>query len=208
LVSEIRLYVEGGSEDAEVKARLRQGFSIFLNPIRELARKRRIRWRLIVCGSRTASLEAFQNDLPEYPDAFLALLVDAERPVAVIEQPWHHLQQSPDAWDRPVGAEDRHGHLMVQATEAWFLADREMLKKYFGKGYNEKALPKNKNIEQVPKNALFTALKKAGQKTAKRGYDKTRDAPRILEFVRLAIVRRNARACNRLAQILETEIGM
>jgi hypothetical protein len=45
MVSEIRIYVEGDPA-------LRRGFHSFLQELRELARRKNVRWSVITCGSR------------------------------------------------------------------------------------------------------------------------------------------------------------
>ena len=94
---------------------------------------------VVACGSRndaydsycTAIANAGQNDFP-------ILLVDSE--AAVTQEPWDHLKAR-DNWDRPDNAIDEHAHLMVQCMEAWFVADRELLARFFGQGFSENPLP-------------------------------------------------------------------
>ena len=46
MTREIRIYIEGGGDGRETKARLQQGFSAFLSRLRERARDQRIRWEV------------------------------------------------------------------------------------------------------------------------------------------------------------------
>jgi hypothetical protein len=44
---------------------------------------------------------------------------------------------------------------MVQAMEAWFLADREALAEFYGNGFSAQNLPGSPtNIEAIPKDDL------------------------------------------------------
>ncbi len=50
---------------------------------------------------------------------------------------------------------------MVQVMESWFLADREALKAFFGKGFRGQTIPKSPHIEDVPKERVISVLGKA-----------------------------------------------
>ena len=52
MVSEVRVYVEGGGEGKETKASIRRGFGMFLGHLRNIAREQRIRWQIIACLQR------------------------------------------------------------------------------------------------------------------------------------------------------------
>ena len=90
--------------------------------------------------------------------------------------------------------------------EAWLIADRERLAGYFGKGFHEKALPANRNVEEIDKATLARSLDKAAKPTSKKGYDKTRDAPRILETIRDSVVQDKAPHCKRLFVTLADQV--
>jgi hypothetical protein len=70
VVKEIRIYAEGGGDGKDQKARIREGFSSFLNELRLLARAKRINWQIIACGSRNDTYRNFQNALEDHPNAF------------------------------------------------------------------------------------------------------------------------------------------
>ena len=86
-----------------------------------------------------------------------------------------------DRWDFSQLPGDRV-FLMVQAMEAWFLADRNTLAAYYGEGLNWKALPFDElHIESIPKNQLEPALVNATRATKTKGrYNKTRHAFALL----------------------------
>ena len=201
----IHIYIEGGGDHKTTKARLRQGFSAFLTGLRNHARSRRIRWNIVLCGSRNSAFDDFKTALRTNPHTMNVLLVDAEGPVTC-RDPWQHLKARPgDRWDNP-GAEDKHCHLMVQTMEAWLIADPRKLQEYYGSGFREQSLPKSLDVEQVPKATLLQTLEQATRNTKKGTYHKTRHAAHILELIRPEEVQRKARFCKRLFETLATEI--
>lgn len=127
MVKEVRIYIEGGGDGKNTKALLRRGFSSFFKELVQVAQSKKINWNITVCGSRNNAFRDFKNALATHPDAFVILLVDSEAPV-VKQSPWEHLKLR-DNWDSP-GVDDTHCYLMVQAMEAWFMADIDTLKKF------------------------------------------------------------------------------
>ncbi len=121
MVSEIRIYAEGGGNKADTKALFREGLSVFLGQLRMLARSKSIRWNIIACGGRDQAYQRFVNAFHQHPGAFNVLLVDAEAAVAAPNAPWQHLS-SRDGWNAAESS-DENCHLMVQMMEAWFIAD-------------------------------------------------------------------------------------
>ncbi len=117
MVKEIRIYIEGGGDKKDTKKAIRIGFSEFLKDLRQIAQKKKIRWQIIICGSRQNAFEDFKNALKANPNAFNVLLVDAEAPVNTT--PCQHLKFRDD-WDLP-NVDDEHCHLMVQTMEAWLI---------------------------------------------------------------------------------------
>ena len=131
MVSEIRIYAEGGGNGSESKAAIRQGFGQFFDPLRHLAQSHRIRWQVVACGGRNAAFDNFKIALRTHGEAFNVLLVDAETPVS--RTPWAHLLAR-DGWQSPP-VDDEQCHLMTQCIEAWLLADRGALRKFYGAGF-------------------------------------------------------------------------
>src|SRR6185295_17625893 len=89
MVKEIRIYIEGGGNQSTTKARLRHGFHGFFRDVVTEIRAAKIRFNLIVCGSRRASFEAFHRAISVHPQASNLLLVDSEGPVSL--PVWEHL---------------------------------------------------------------------------------------------------------------------
>ncbi|BAY18139.1 hypothetical protein NIES2109_07350 [Nostoc sp. HK-01] len=204
MVKEVRIYIEGGGDGKNTKALIRQGFSQFFKPLVELARSKKVKWNIIICGSRNSAFEDFKNALNDHPEAFNVLLVDAEAPVKV-ESPWQHLKLR-DNWDKPSGVDDSQCHLMVQAVEAWFIADIATLKKFYGQDFKENSISKNPNVETIAKDSLEPSLKTATSKTTKGEYHKINHASKLLELLDVAAVRQASPYCDRLFTTLKDKI--
>ncbi|GAB1543406.1 DUF4276 family protein [Scytonema sp. NUACC21] len=204
MVKEIRIYLEGGGDGKNTKALIREGFSKFLQEIVELARSKKIKWAMTVCGSRNNAFRDFKNALESHPDAFNVLLVDAEAPVK--KSPWQHLSTR-DNWDVPE-IDDSHCHLMVQSMEAWFIADIDTLKKFYGQGFKENAIPKNPNVETIDKDSLEPCLKIATGNTTKGEYQKIKHASKLLEMLKTEKIRSASFHCDRLFTTLTQMINI
>jgi hypothetical protein len=195
MLKEIRIYCEGGGDGKETKAAVRQGFQAFLRELRELARSKRAGWSVVACGGRNAAYENYCTALRTHPDAFNILLVDAEGPVDC--PPWQHLDGRESTWELSAN-DDAHYHLMVQTMEAWFIADIDALRTYYGQGFNANAIPRNPDVEKIPKTDLKSCLMEATRNTQKGAYHKTRHVPVLLETIDTDKVRKASRHCARL----------
>lgn len=198
-MKEIRIYAEGGGPSEETKAGIRRGLGKFLEPLRRLARHRRLGWKIIACGGRGEAFDIFRRALKTHPQAFNVLLVDAEAPVTTT--PWRHLEIH-DGW-KPPGVGDEQCHLMVQVMEAWFVADLDMLARFYGTGFRRNVIPKNDDVEQIDKVRLESSLQRATADSKKGRYHKIRHGGPLLGLVRSSVVRQRARHCDRLFEILE-----
>lgn len=204
MTKEVRLYIEGGWDKAS-RLRLKAAFRTFLRELDEPARRHGVKLTPEAFRDRSRTYDAFRLAIEDHADGFIVLLVDSEGPVTV-DSPWTHLKRSPgDKWDNP-GCEDKNCHLMVQMMEAWFVADPAKLEEYFGRGFHAKSLPATVNVEDIPKDTLEDALKRATRGTKKRRYDKRRDSAAILAVVRASQVRKKAPHCKRLFETLAAEI--
>jgi hypothetical protein len=90
--------------------------------------------------------------------------------------------------------------------EAWLIADREKLREYYGRGFHEKSLPANANVELVDKDVLERSLNAATRSTRKGPYHKLHHGPEILERIRADVVRNKAPYCARLLDTLKAEV--
>lgn len=80
-MTEIAIYVEGGGTSAQQKAVLRQGLDALLEPQKRAAQGKKVRWKLVCCGSRNEAFHAFRNASKQAPGGVTTvLLVDSESP--------------------------------------------------------------------------------------------------------------------------------
>ena len=148
------LYIEGGGESKDLRARFRQGWSKFFGSAGVGGRTKIVRG-----GGRRQTFDLFATAVSGCTRGTVPfLLVDSEDPVAPEHSVWQHLHAR-DGWTRPAGAGDDRAFLMVQVMETWFLADREALRNYFGAGFGESALKIWPNLEDMPKSTVLKALR-------------------------------------------------
>ena len=160
----VKLYVEGGGEGQLQDTLFRQGWKHFFEAA-GLSGK----LPSVVRGQgRTQTFDLFATAVT-HPrrGALPLLLVDSEDPVEEGHSVWQHLTVR-DGWDRPSGAGDDQAFLMVQVMETWFLADRELLRRYFGSSLRENHLRQWPSLEAVPKATVFDVLAKATAACQKR----------------------------------------
>ena len=160
----LRLYVEGGGVRKTSRSACRRGFQRFVEKSGLKGRMPEI----IASGSRMNAYTRFakRSRITANEDECALLLVDAEGPVRN-QRSWEYLKDR-DGWNRPDGTTDDQCHLMVQAMESWFLADRKSLAEYYGQGFRESALPSNPQIEEVPKSDVLDGMRHATPKNQKR----------------------------------------
>lgn len=199
LVEEIRIYIEGGGDGRETKSDFRRGFSQFFEQIIESARTKRIRWRIIACGSRESCRDDFIYALESHPQAFNILLVDSECEVTTSTK--LHLKER-DNWTLPC-SED-HCYLMAQTMEAWLIADPETLSDYYGTRFNINAIPTPTDVEQITKETLYSSLITASRNTQKGEYAKIRHGATLIGLINTQIVRNKAKHCDQLFDMLES----
>ncbi|MGI5817219.1 MAG: DUF4276 family protein [Armatimonadota bacterium] len=198
-MASVTIYVEGGGGERHGLQQVRLAFREFFT---EFAESRSMP-KVVASGGRGKAYEDFLAEIKRHPDAFVILLVDSE--CAVIAGPREHLSRV-DRWDMSAISDDRV-HLMVQAVEAWLIADREALADYFGKGFNDNPLP-DRPPEEIPAGSLKNALNQAARKTAKGGYDEIAHCPEILGEVDAATVRRACRHCKHLFEVISHVTGV
>jgi hypothetical protein len=194
-VREIRVYVEGGGDFARTQRQLRQGFKAFFE-------KGGVNCVVVACGPRHKTFSNYSKARTDHAGAFPVLLVDSEAPVTRPE--WQHLRDK-DHWDTKPEDND-HYHLMVQAMEAWFVADIDALSTFYGEEFQRSSIPTARNVEQIERNRLSASLKNATSHTQKGEYHKIRHAPKILEKLDAAQVRARAPHCKRLFTTLEKQL--
>jgi hypothetical protein len=128
----------------------------------------------VACGGRQQAFDRFNTAVQNSRTGEICvLLVDAEGQITA-GTPIEHLRIC-DNWNFPP-LQNHRVFLMVQAMEAWFLADREVLAAFYDGGFMANSLPGSSvNIEAVPKNDLEPKLKHATKQSKTKGeYHKTR----------------------------------
>jgi len=200
----IAVYMEGGGHSSGDRSLLRLGMSQFLSSLRDAARRKRLEWKVVPCGSRDGAHGAFEHANKKAPETFNVLLVDSEEAVAESHSPRAHLQQR-DGWKLTDASEDSI-HLMIQVMEAWIVADPDAAAKYYGQHFLIGTLPRSVNLEGVEKEQIYGALNQATAKTLKRKYQKIRDAAALLGRIDPDIVRRRCPSCERLFATLTQRI--
>ena len=134
MVREIRIYFEGDD-------RLRPGFHSFFADLRAAAWARRIRLQLVAGKGKV--VRGFINALAKYPSArYPQYPADGQR--------WAGQQPTAPAVRTAIrlattksgtSVSDGQIHWMVQAMEAWFLADRAALRRYYGQQLRDSVPP-------------------------------------------------------------------
>lgn len=205
MVSDARLFVEGGGDNKALRTAARKAFQSFLTKAGLAGRLPRV----IACGGRGEAYNDFVSALAELrPGDRAYLLVDSEGPVTVgasEDAAWSQVgSRQGDEWERPTPRHTDHLHLMVQVMESWFLADRRTLAEYYGNGFEEARLPAStRPIEQVPKTEVEPALDRAARHTKKGGYAKGRDSFTLLERIDPDLVRAASPWAQRLIAALD-----
>ena len=171
----------------------------------QAARKKRLKWNVVFCGSRKPTLDRFLHNLRSASsDTLSILLVDSEGPLAgelpippneTPESRKHrlhldadirkrHLMERPqDRWTDLADVSAEAIHLMVQCMEAWIVADTDALAKFYGHGFAAARLPARQCMEDVPKVDLFDRLKRSTQDSKKGKYAKIDHGCPLLERI-------------------------
>lgn len=95
---------------------------------------------------------------------------------------------------------------MVQAMEAWFIADVDTLAAYYGQGFNRNPIPGYNVVERISKDLLDGILDRAAKDTKKKKYHKIRDGSELLKRIDRNVVRQKAPHCELLFQSLMAAI--
>lgn len=161
------LYIEGGGDSKELRARCREGFRRLLERC-DLAGRMP---RLVAGGGRSSTYDDFKTAHRLAAEGnYVGMLVDSEDTVRDAEQTWAHLQQR-DGWDKPQGADDGQVLMMVTCSETWIVTDREALRSHYGADLQESALPPRNDMESRNRESIQSALVRA-TRNCKNAYGK------------------------------------
>lgn len=200
------LYVEGGGDNNKaLRTDARRAFSTLLAQANLAGRMPRV----VASGSRSQAYKDFCRALAGASGADrVFLLVDAEgradgKPSEQVA--WNHVAtREGDGWSQPESRHEDHLHLMVQAMEAWMMADRAKMAAYFGADFDAKQLPKQgQDLESIPKSQLAPAIAEAAKKCKKRSYDKGKHSFGLLETLNVAAIRQASPWAERFFASLE-----
>ena len=197
----VKVYVEGGGDhNKALETQCRRGFSEFF---RRAGLETRVP-RVVRCGGRRQAYERFRTSHEGAGgDDFPILLVDSEASVGA-SSPWEHVRLRPgDGWARPQGASEDQIQLMVPAMEAWFHADKDTLREYYGQAFRTAGLSQRADIESIPKADLFAGLERATKDCQKGGYSKGEHSFHILALIDPARVRAASPFAARLLHLLD-----
>ncbi|MDE2878629.1 DUF4276 family protein [Candidatus Palauibacter soopunensis] len=193
-MTRIAIYMEGGGDRSRGRDAIRRGMDTFLATLKQAARDKSLKWKLVACGSRDDAYRGFRNAVETDPQSVNLLLVDSEQPVA--NGPRQHLRAR-DRWDVS-GTPESRLHLMVQTMETWIIADPACLAAYYGQGFRPNSLPQRTDLEAEPKRQVAASLREATAHTTKGVYHKIRHASDLLEAIDPDAVRHRCRHCDRL----------
>ena len=143
----------------------------------------------------------FLRSCRSQPSNVNVLLVDSEGPIPDTTSAIRSLRAQ-SIWDGSVDCDDDQVNLMVQAMEAWFIADPQALINHFGQDFGIKALPSPQNAESVSPSDLTTAIREGLRNSGRRRYDKVTDGMKLLQLVDHVELRRYCRHFQRLMDYL------
>ena len=200
----VKIYVEGGGDHNEnLKTQCRRGFRKFFENAGLKGRMPSV----VACGGRRQAYDTFRTAHESADSDYLpTLLVDSEAPVTQAD-PWEYVRLRPgDEWERPSGASQDQIHLMVQAMEAWFHADKQALAEYYGQGFRVAALRPRPDIDNIPKDDLYDGMKLATKDCQKGEYSKGQHSFHILAIIDPAKIRAaSPQHAGRLLDVLDRE---
>ena len=175
----------------------------FLKDIKDKVRERSWRWKLVCCGSRNETLRRFGAAHKGPDDTVVVLLVDSKGPVNAL--PRAHLTAK-DGWNLD-SVDNDNVHLMAQTMETWIIADQDTLADYYGQDFQTNALPSRRDLEQIDKSEIASALERSTGQTQKGPYHKIRHAGELLKLIESEKVRRHCGHCERLFDVLGRAVG-
>lgn len=174
----VTIFFEGGGDKEATQSKCRKGLSEYCAKIKP----KDGRLKIVAGGGRQQTFDKFKIAVSSSRSGEVSvLLVDAEGPVTAAT-PVEHLREK-DGWNLS-GLASHQAFLMVQAMEAWFLADREALASFYRSGFLVKSLPGSPaNIETIRKEDLEPSLKHASKQTQKKEYQKLDHGTALLALI-------------------------
>jgi hypothetical protein len=133
--------------------------------------------------------------------------LDSEEPMANTEEAWKHLEnvQSVPRWDRPNSASDDQVLLMTTCMETWIVADRSILREYYGDELGESALPSLVDLEQQLRHDVQNKLIRA-TRDCSNSYEKGKRSFEILGKLMPATLEKHLPSFVRVRRILNQRL--
>jgi hypothetical protein len=200
----VRLYVEGGPRGANAEGlrEIRKAFKQHFERIDS----RLASMEVVAKGSTDQTIKGYVEGVRQFSsESAVALLVDSETPVSVGDAA-KHLEAKLDSRNVPTAAR-KNIFLMVQCFEAWLVTDAAVLEKCFGNKLRSNALPKNPDVEAVPKADIFVALRDAIKPTPAKRYNKVRHGAQILAVLSPVRVGERASHARDLHRFLQNSVN-
>ncbi len=161
--------------------------------------------RLVACGGRSATFDDFKTAHSNAAnDAYVAMLIDSEDPIAEIEETWAHLKKR-DGWDKPDGADDKQVLLMVTCMESWIVTDRQTLRSHYGSKLQASALPALDVMETRDRDSIQNALFHA-TRNCKNAYAKGQRSFEVLAALEPSALRPHLPSFVRCERILTEKL--
>ena len=194
MVEEVNIHFEGASD-------LRPGFRTLLDRHARRARQRRLKFNLIDGGSRVETVKDFLYSCLNRPGGINVLLIDSEDAVSATSDTIRTLRRE-GYWNENVRCSDAQIHFMVQAMEAWFVADPIALTTHFGRRFNTNALPSPQNAETVSPQQLKSAIENGLRPLGRRRSYGVSDGASLLGLIDEAAVGQHCPHFKRLMDFL------
>jgi len=192
-----KIYFEGDNM-------LRSGFRVFFDKYFNHSGKKID--KLIAC--QATPIEDFLDGIRDDSDtnSYHILLIDAD---VLPDNDYRKSVRETTEWKKHCETEidDNQLHFMVQLMEAWFIADKDALKAYFGEDFKTVKLPKQQNVEEIPAKDVIRKLNEASRNTKRRTYsrDKAMHGSRILTLLDPHKVIEAAPHCKALFETLKSQ---
>lgn len=205
LVSAI-VYLEGGGDSKELRARCREGFRKLLEAC-GFGDTHRMP-RLVACGGRDSTFADFLIAHEHNPDSrYVAMWIDSEQAMADINSPWTHLENvtTVSRWPKPARATADQVLIMATCMETWIVADLATLRTHYGSKLRESSLPSLVNLEERSRHDVQDRLYPATE-ACSNAYSKGTRSFEILGRLNPTVLQNHLPSFVRVRQILNIKL--
>ena len=200
------IYIEGGATGAgsrDLNLRCQQAFHKLLGSMGFKGRFPRL-W---ACGGRGAVFDEFVNHHSSNTADYVAMWIDSEEPMENPDAAWEHLRTvtTVPKWAKPQGAQDDQVLFMTTCMETWIVADRDALRKHYGRQLQESALPPLVSLEERGRHDVQGKLGHATRHCA-NAYEKGKRSFEILGKLTPATLEHHLPSFGRARRILTEKL--